>query len=77
MPNWCNTSISFEVHDESQKCMDALKDFYYKIKNQLDSGTSLGENGFGSSWLGNFYILFGIVVLSIVYFLFFFKFIIF
>ena len=60
MPNWCNTSISFEVHDESQKCMDALKDFYYKIKNQLDSGTSLGENGFGSSWLGNFYILFGI-----------------
>ncbi len=36
MPNWCNTSISFEVHDESQICMDALKDFYYKIKNQLD-----------------------------------------
>lgn len=53
MPNWCNT-IYAVTGDKGE-----VRDLYNKMKSLSERDTSLVENGFGKTWLGNLVTLLG------------------
>ena len=55
MPNWCNTSITFQTVDNSQQSYNAIKSLYDNINKYLESDkdVSLYPNSFHNGWLGN------------------------